>query len=69
MPPLIRYIIVRLSIGFTIGCAFALAVIYGPLEPYAMSGRDIATWLMVYGLASTFALGFLATALALDPGE
>ncbi|AXV16074.1 hypothetical protein CYG48_10445 [Neorhizobium sp. SOG26] len=66
MPPLIRYIILRLVTGFAIGCACALALILGPLKDYPMPAGGLAAWLMIYGVASTFALGFLATALAMD---
>jgi hypothetical protein len=69
MPQLISYIIIRMTIGFAIGTAAATAIIIGPLSDYAFSYHDLATWLTVYGIGSTFALGYLATSVAFEAGD
>ncbi|CAN7634914.1 hypothetical protein [Neorhizobium sp. LjRoot104] len=66
MPHLISYIITRLAAGFVIGAATASAIIIGPLGAHELSYQHLATWLTVYGIGSSFALGYLATSLAFE---
>ncbi|MFB9952138.1 hypothetical protein ACFFP0_25105 [Rhizobium puerariae] len=67
MPPLISYMLVRISIGFTLGAAAAVAILaQAPDFPALSMIGLIAIWLMVYGLGSIFGLGYLATSLAFD---
>lgn len=66
MPDLIRYVITRLSIGFLIGSACALCLMAGRLLDYPFSDSHLGLWLVVWGMGSTFALGYLATALAFE---
>jgi hypothetical protein len=66
MPPLIRYVITRMSIGFAMGAGAAMAMVaFTPTAIGSPSGL-LETSLLAYGLGSTFAIGYLATALALD---
>jgi hypothetical protein len=66
MPPLISFMITRMSIGFLIGCVCGLACIWGPLAPYSIQSSVVSILLMLYGFGSTFSLGYLATALVLE---
>ncbi len=69
MPRLIRFMLANLLVGGLLGAGVAMAVLgRGPVgfaEVFAASGeRWLAGVLTVYFLGSTFAIGFLATALA-----
>lgn len=66
MPVLIRYILIRMSLGFALGAGAAVALML--LAPGAVGSpsRLLEAMLIIYGLGSTFALGYLATALASD---
>lgn len=68
MPPLISFMITRLSTGFVIGCVCGLACIWGPLAPYSVQSSAVSILLTLYGFGSTFSLGYLATALVLEGG-
>lgn len=66
MPVLIRYILVRISLGFILGASSAIGIIL--LSPGVVSApaHPAEILFIVYGLGSTFALGYLATALAFE---
>ena len=66
MPPLIRYVITRMSIGFALGAVVAMALVVFSPEAIGSPSGLLETGLIVYGLGSTFAAGYLATALALE---
>ncbi|MBO9126935.1 MULTISPECIES: hypothetical protein [unclassified Rhizobium] len=68
MPPLIRFMLTRLAIGFALGAltgvvvwAINLSQLYPPNPE-----RWIAQSLFVYLFASTMGVGYLATSLFLD---
>ena len=69
MPPLITYMLTRLSIGFGLGSASATLLIL--FEPGAVGSpsQPLEWCLVIYGLGSTFAMGYLATALAMEGEE
>lgn len=69
MPRLVRFMISNFSTGAAIGLLCAAALIWsGPagLAPMVERGADspVAAALLALSLASTFGLGYLATALA-----
>lgn len=68
MPPLIRFLLTRFATGFLIGTAAGLAIWQGGAWPEGpdASERYIAIGLFLYLFASTFGVGYLATALMLD---
>lgn len=69
MPVLVRYILARLSIGFALGGASALAILFlNPLVFGSPVGM-LEMLLVVYGFGSAFALGYLATALGIEDDE
>lgn len=71
MPPLITYMLTRLSIGFGLGSASAtLLILFEPGAVGSGSPSQPLEWcLVIYGLGSTFAMGYLATALAMEGEE
>jgi len=66
MPVLIRYVLARLGIGFALGSASAIGILF--VNPTLLGGSAglLEIWLVVYALGSAFALGYLATALGID---
>jgi hypothetical protein len=69
MPRLVSFMLTRLSIGFALGIATALAIWSNGFP--AISGSHghhdfVALCLFVYGFGSSIALGYLATALVLE---
>lgn len=64
MPVLIRYIIVRLLLGAAIGCLSGIALLVIAPQALGSPRRWLEIGLILYGFASIFALGYLATALA-----
>lgn len=66
MPALIRYILVRISLGFFLGAACAIGLILMSPGIVSAPATLLEIMLVVYGLGSTFALGYLATALAFE---
>lgn len=64
MPVLVRYIIVRLSVGAVIGSVSCMVVLVTAPRALGSPGQWLEIALIMYGFASVFALGFLATALA-----
>jgi hypothetical protein len=55
-----------MSIGFTLGAGAAVTLVVFTPEAIGSPSGLLETGLIVYGLGSTFAAGYLATALALD---
>lgn len=66
VPVLVRFILVRLTIGFTLGTVSAGAIL--SINPQVLGGTPgcLETLLFTYALGSVFALGYLGTALCLD---
>ncbi|MEP9389096.1 hypothetical protein [Mesorhizobium sp. KR9-304] len=64
MSPLIRYIITRMSIGFALGASTAMALVVFTPEAIGSPSGPLEICMIIYGLGSTFAAGYLATALA-----
>ncbi|CAK7256340.1 hypothetical protein KYK30_04955 [Shinella yambaruensis] len=69
MPALVHYILSRLCIGFALGALSAVAVLQ--LEPpaFGASPGPLEALLVIYGIGSAFALGYLATALGWENME
>ncbi len=72
MPPLIAFVLKNFVIGAVLGLAAAGALVWGGSHPLGgMLGNGepaVALVLLAVGVASTFGLGYLATALVLDEG-
>lgn len=66
MPSPIRYVCVRLAIGFGIGASSVLILTAFSVSIFASLRSSLEIALMVWGIGSVFALGFLATALAME---
>jgi hypothetical protein len=66
MPTLIRYIITRMSTGFALGAGTAMALVAFTPQAIGSPSEVLEICLIVYGLGSTFAAGYLGTALAMD---
>jgi hypothetical protein len=66
MPPMIKFMVTRLLIGFSIGGLTAVALILGAPTSVGNPKTCLAGVLIIYGLGSVFALGYLATALSWD---
>jgi hypothetical protein len=66
MPALIRFMLQRLSIGFALGAGTAVALAGLDAGAIGYASQPLAILLMIYGLGSTFALGYLGTALAME---
>ncbi|TCV62278.1 hypothetical protein EDE05_13115 [Neorhizobium sp. R1-B] len=69
MPLLISYIIIRVSIGFALGAATALAILLQWFVTGPTTLAALEMWLVIYGFGSVFGLGYLATSLALDADD
>ncbi|MBP1847953.1 hypothetical protein J2046_006238 [Rhizobium petrolearium] len=69
MPALISYILIRVSIGFALGAATAVAILTQSLSGSILSIGLLEIWLTIYGFGSVFGLGYLATSLAFDAEE
>jgi len=68
MPQLVAFVIKNLTIGALIGLAVACWLLAtGAIGSHLPSGSDayIAIGMLAYSMATTFALGFLATSLLL----
>lgn len=68
MPDVVRYVLARLSIGFSLGSVSAIAILLVNPAILGSSVGPLEIWLVVYALGSAFALGYLATALCIDCG-
>lgn len=66
MPTLVRYVLTRLAIGFGIGAASALVLTLWPISFFASVDTWLEVALIVWGIGSLFALGYLATSLATE---
>ena len=62
-------ILLRISTGFLIGAAVAVAIVNQWTEKQALSMAPLEILLTVYGLGSVFGLGYLATALLFEAEE
>ena len=69
MPLLISYIIIRVSIGFALGAATALAILLQWFVTGPTTLAALEMWPVIYGFGSVFGLGYLATSLALDADD
>lgn len=69
MPLLISYILIRVSIGFALGAATAVAILFEWFLTDATFLGPLEMWLVIYGFGSVFGLGYLATSLALDADD
>lgn len=69
MPALVRYMVARMGIGFSLGATSALLGLQ--FNPIVFGGelQILEVFLVVYGMGSAFALGYLATALAVEQTE
>lgn len=65
MPLLIRFMLHHLIAGFAVGALTALSLLRHSGFPQSWIG----VWLYVFSLGAPFALGSLATALAMDAEE
>lgn len=73
MPPLIRFVVTNFSTGAAIGWLFTAALLWidrGGLGLMLERSPDgaVAALLLAIGSGGSFGLGYLATALAFDPG-
>lgn len=66
MPSLVRYVFARLAIGFSIGAISVLILTLCSISIFGSLKSWLEIALMVWGVGSVFALGFLATALAME---
>lgn len=66
MPSLVHYVFVRLAIGFGIGASSVLILTAFSISIFGNLRSWLEIALMVWGIGSVFALGFLATALAME---
>ena len=66
MPPLVTYMLTRILIGFGLGAASATFLIL--FEPRAVGSpsHPLEWCLVIYGFGTPIAMGYLATALAME---
>ncbi len=66
MPPLIAYMITRMGLGFFLGGASATVLLIFNPQALGSPSSPLEYALVIYGFAAPFAIGYLATELAME---
>jgi hypothetical protein len=73
MPPLIRFVLVNLTIGAALGAGAAMWLAAAQLGPGALVATSdtpgLAAGLFAFAMGASFGLGYLATALSCGNGS
>lgn len=66
MPPLITYILTRITIGFALGAGVAAFLIWSAPGAVGSPSNPLEWCMVIYGFGAPVAMGYLATALAME---